>query len=314
MPFNAYVWLLTDPETSVGTSPVADVPCIHELPRLVRLKYASGVNRWTALETVGTVHLPAVRDRAAGETWAGFLPRYGITDVASSVFRDRYGCWAWLDLWRSAGSGRFDDSEVHFLTSIAEDVTSALRRCQATTFIVRPSGGSRTPGPAVLLLSPDLEVMRVTPETQHYLQLLVPPAAGRSPVPANAYNVAAQLLAQEEGADQNRASARVHLAQGCWLTLRAARLATSEPVWRQDIAVTIEESSPADRLDMFSRSVGLSQRETELLHLLVSGADTRDLARRMLLSEYTVQDHLKKIFAKTSSHSRTTVVARALGR
>jgi DNA-binding CsgD family transcriptional regulator len=313
VPFDAYVWLLTDPETSVGTSPVADVPCLHELPRLVRLKYVSDVNHWTALDTVGTAHLSAVRDEAPGETWAGLLSRYGITDVASSVFKDRYGCWGWLDLWRSAGSGRFNDSEVQFLTSLVQVVTSAIRRCQANTFIVRPPGVPRPPGPAVLLLSPGLDVMRVTPESQHYLQILVPPPVGTSPIPANAYNVAAQLLAVEEGANQNRASARVHLSQGHWLTLRAARLAASEPVPQRDIAVTIEESSPGDRLDMFSRSFGMSQRETELLGLLVTGADTRELGRRMLLSEHTVQDHLKNIFAKTSAHNRQTVVARALG-
>jgi hypothetical protein len=31
------------------------------------------------------------------------------------------------------------------------------------------------------------------------------------------------------------------------------------------------------------------------------------------LSEQTVQDHLKSIFAKTAAHDRVTVVSRALG-
>ena len=31
--FDAFVWLLTDPETEVGSSPLADVPCLPELPR-----------------------------------------------------------------------------------------------------------------------------------------------------------------------------------------------------------------------------------------------------------------------------------------
>ena len=34
--FDAYAWLLTDPETSVGSAPLADVPCLPELPRLIR--------------------------------------------------------------------------------------------------------------------------------------------------------------------------------------------------------------------------------------------------------------------------------------
>jgi hypothetical protein len=38
VPFDAYAWLLTDPATSVGSSPLADVPCLPELPRLIRLK------------------------------------------------------------------------------------------------------------------------------------------------------------------------------------------------------------------------------------------------------------------------------------
>jgi hypothetical protein len=36
--FDAYAWLVTDPETSVGSSPLADVPCLPVLPQLIRLK------------------------------------------------------------------------------------------------------------------------------------------------------------------------------------------------------------------------------------------------------------------------------------
>jgi hypothetical protein len=49
--FDAYAWLLTDPETSVGSAPLADVPCLPELPRLIRLKYLTVVNRWTTLRS-----------------------------------------------------------------------------------------------------------------------------------------------------------------------------------------------------------------------------------------------------------------------
>jgi hypothetical protein len=178
VPFDAYAWLLTEPETSVGTAPLADVPCLPELPRLIRLKYVTDVNRWTAVEGVGLAHLPDVEGSAPAETWAGFLAGYGISDVASAVFRDRYGCWGWLDLWRSSWSGAFDISEVAFLTDILERVTLAIRLCQANTFVVRESGSPRPPGPAVLVLSPNLNVTMVTPQSQEYLRVLVPPAQG----------------------------------------------------------------------------------------------------------------------------------------
>src|SRR5215471_7412521 len=48
--FDAYVWLLTDPVTAVGAAPLADVPCIDELPALIKAKYGTTVNRWTALQ------------------------------------------------------------------------------------------------------------------------------------------------------------------------------------------------------------------------------------------------------------------------
>src|SRR5712671_7504646 len=55
--FDAYAWLLTDPETSVGSSPLADVPCLPQLPQLIRLKYLTAVNRWTALQSaVASLH------------------------------------------------------------------------------------------------------------------------------------------------------------------------------------------------------------------------------------------------------------------
>ena len=37
------------------------------------------------------------------------------------------------------------------------------------------------------------------------------------------------------------------------------------------------------------------------------------MARQMALSEHTIQDHLKSVFAKTGGHDRITVLSRALG-
>jgi DNA-binding CsgD family transcriptional regulator len=133
------------------------------------------------------------------------------------------------------------------------------------------------------------------------------------PVPAGAYNVAAQLLAVEAGVDSAPPWARVHLAAGRWLTLRAARLEGDPPPAERDIAVTIEESSPTERMSLFARCAGLSVRETELLGHLATGADTRDVAERMFLSAHTVQDHLKSVFDKTGARSRRALLARALG-
>lgn len=125
--------------------------------------------------------------------------------------------------------------------------------------------------------------------------------------------MAAQLLAVESGIDDHPPSARVHLSGGTWLTLRAARIGAGVAAVEQDIAVTIEASSSAERTDVFARAFGLSARERELLSHLVTGSDTHRIASQMFLSEHTVQDHLKSIFAKTTTRNRRTLLARCTG-
>lgn len=313
--FDSYAWLLTDPETFVGSAPLADVPCLPELPRLIRLKYLTEVNRWTSLAAppAGSLQEATGGDPSRSLVWRELLSRYDVGDVASVVFRDRFGCWGFLDLWRSGSGARFSRAEAAWLAAIAGPVTMALRRSQAGAFCGPPRAVERRAGPVVLLLSPALEVLRQTPQTPGYLQALVPPEEGRAPVPASAYNVAGQLMAAEAGVDRHPAMARVHLRDGLWVTVRAARIGNAGPVSERDITVTIEESSPPERIAVFARASGLTSRESELLRHLASGTDTRELARRMFLSEHTVQDHLKSIFAKTATRNRRALLARTLG-
>ncbi len=312
--FDAFAWLLTDPETEVGADPVADVPSLSELPRLIRLKYLTTVNRWTKLSgPLGLLRSATGDRRELSLVWREMLSSYDVGDVASLVFRDHFGCWGFLDLWRFGGEAAFTAQEAHNLTGIAGPVTEALRMAQARTFDLLGGDLTRN-GPVVLALSPELGVRTQTPETDGYLRQLVPTGTGQPPIPAGAYNVAAQLLAAESGVDDHPPAARVHLAEGKWLTLRAARMGGSEVPGEQDIAVTIEPTSPAERAALYIRAWALSTREAELVGHLAAGGDTREVADRMYISTNTVQDHLKSIFAKTGAPNRRTLLARASGR
>jgi DNA-binding CsgD family transcriptional regulator len=312
--FDAYVWLLTDPETSVGSAPLADVPCLPELPRLIQLKYLTTVNRWTSMITpVASLHQATSGDLARSLIWRDLLSRYKVGDIATAVYRDRFGCWAFLDLWRMQNAPPFTAAELEFLHSMAGPLTGALRHAQAAAFTADPAGEQPSTGPVVLLLSPALEVRAQTPQTQKYLRLLVPPdTAAQAPVPAGAYNVGAQLLAREAGVDGNPPLARVHLGSGHWLTLRADRMETAQPVPERDIAVSIEATASGGRFSLFTRACGLSSRESELLGHVMAGAATRDIAQLMFVSENTVQDHLKSIFTKTDTRTRRALLARVL--
>jgi len=317
--FDAYVWLLTDPVTTVGAAPVADVPCLPELPALIKAKYATPVNRWTVLQlqksSAGTLS-----DAVGGELdrslmWRDVLCRYGIGDMASAVFADQFGCWGFLDLWRNNTRGSFSAADAGFLAAAAAPLATALRRCQARTFVDPATQHRPDLGPVVLTLDDDLRITSRTAASRGWLDALLPPEADERAIPASVYNVAAQLLAVEQGVDAHPAFARTHLADGFWLALRAARLSPDQPPasGAATIVVTIEEASASERVELFGRAFGLSAREYELLGLLATGNDTRSMAREMSLSEHTIQDHLKSIFAKTGAHDRVTVLSRALG-
>ena len=320
--FGAYVWLLTDPVTAVGAAPLAEVPCITELPALIKAKYATPVNRWTALQLqpcpVGLLNDAVGGDLSRSRVWREVMSRYGVADVASAVFADQYGCWGFLDLWRDDAREPFAGTDAEFIVSLVPPLTSALRHCQARTFVEPATPHRYEAGPVVLTLDDDLRISSRTAASQAWLNVLLPPEPDERAIPASVYNVAAQLLAAENGVDDHPASARTHLAGGFWLTVRAARLSSDEKPGAlaprgASLVVTIEEASAAERLDLFSRSFGLTAREHELLGLLATGSDTRAMARQMSLSEHTIQDHLKSIFAKTGARDRVTVLSRALG-
>jgi len=316
--FDAYVWVLTDPRSWVGSAPLADVPCLPELLTLIRLKYGTALNRWTVLpglaaegrQLAATLHATTEGHLERSLVWRDLLSGYGVVDVASLAFVDHFGCWAFLDLWRSGGPP-FDEGERVTLATLVEPLATALRECQMRALATGTA--RRMVGPAVLLLGDDLQVLSQTDATRSVLDALNPPGNGQVAIPAAAYNVAAQLRAVEAGVDGHDPSARVHLGDGLWLTLSAARIHQSEGAARNDIAVAIETTSADDRLDLHSRCFGLTPREGQLLRLIASGADTRTVARILLLSEYTVQDHLKSVFAKTGVRSRSALLAQVRG-
>jgi DNA-binding CsgD family transcriptional regulator len=306
--FDYYVWMLTDPQTNIGVSPLAEVPSIEDVSDVIRLKYLTQVGRWTEISQVTTLLAATDGDLRRSRQWREILDRYGVRDVLSTTFRDAHGQWGFLDMWRTGAV--FLDADAALLRGVLPVLTRQLRVSQRRQFEVHGPVVQRT-SPVLLLLDSRLRPLSQTPETDTYLRTLVPPDGGAQPVPAAAMNVGAALVAAEENAWAGPAWARVHLDAGRWLTLRAARVGAGTP--KDLIAVTIEDASVAERAKLFASVCGLTTRERQLLDLLMEGLDTRAVARALHLSEHTVQDHLKSIFAKTGTNSRRQLIFHAVG-
>jgi len=70
-------------------------------------------------------------------------------------------------------------------------------------------------------------------------------------------------------------------------------------------------SEPAVRIDSFCLTHNLSPREKEVVKLLVEGLTTLAMAERLGISPHTVRDHLKNLYRKTGTSSRSELLGLA---
>jgi DNA-binding NarL/FixJ family response regulator len=57
---------------------------------------------------------------------------------------------------------------------------------------------------------------------------------------------------------------------------------------------------------------GLTQREKEILQLLIDGMSKKYIAEQLYISPYTIDTHLKNIYAKLHVHSQVDMIAKTL--
>jgi DNA-binding CsgD family transcriptional regulator len=306
VPFEGYNAPLTDPVTRVATSPLADVPRLEwsALPGLIRRRYLTEVCRWDRVEGATSLWRETRGRPEDSLLWREVQRPLGVTDTAIVALADRHGLWGVLDLWRYGGEP-FSDDELTALAAVVKPVTAALRGAVARTFV--DAGDRLLPvGAAVVVLDADLRVRNQTEAAAEALLRLNPPGEPMAPIPAAAYNIAAALIAEEQGMPIGPVRSRIHLGGNRWVTAKASRLG-------EDIAVSFEPSTLTERLDLYARACDLTPREAEVLELLCRGRSTREIAAELVVSEHTGADHVKAVLAKTGAPTRQVLLARASG-
>ncbi len=66
---------------------------------------------------------------------------------------------------------------------------------------------------------------------------------------------------------------------------------------------------PSLFLEAFCARHGISPREQEVIGLLLEGLGTTDMAHDLAISEHTVRDHLKRLYRKTGTRSRSELMS-----
>ena len=82
---------------------------------------------------------------------------------------------------------------------------------------------------------------------------------------------------------------------------------------RPEAVMVLNRSARAQAVQRLADEFGLTPREVDVVAEVLAGGSTKGIAASLNLSPYTVQDHLKAVFAKTGCHSRRGLLARILG-
>ena len=162
----------------------------------------------------------------------------------------------------------------------------------------------RPDAPAVVVLGSDLDPESFTPGAHQWLADL--PALQVGAMPAAVLSVA-QVALNRRGGNDNAASARVRSERRGWVLLHGQALTGRS---ERRVAVTIQPAGPDRITPLLLAAYGLTEREEEVTRHVLQGASTAQIAEALCISPYTVQEHLRHVFDKTSARSRPELMRR----
>lgn len=321
VPFDGTCLLTMDPATLLPTSEVVE----NGLPPDTMLRLSEieqrelDVNSFTALARART-GAASLSEATEGRLEQSVRQRElrgpnGFDDELRAVLSDDAGTWGALTLLRVAGRPHFTPTEVRFVASLTEVLAEGVRRATLRT---DPAGGGDD-ATGLLVLAPDNSIEMANRAADRWLEELHG-GGSDGQLPTAVRSVAARVRRlvsrprdvdadDDESADVARA--RVRTGDGHWVVVRGSLLADPEPGGDGPrVAILLEAARHPELAPLIADTYGLTDRERRITELVAQGFSTSEIADRLHLSAYTVQDHLKSIFDKSDTSSRGELVAR----
>jgi DNA-binding CsgD family transcriptional regulator len=220
----------------------------------------------------------------------------GLGDELRAVFVVDGLCWGAFGCYREAGG--FDEDEADAL----HELSPVLGRAFRAAAVHASAAADAAVAPGVVVLDADRRIRWATELGRDWLRELGFDGEPRGDRPPQAVSSVVERARSTGG----HATVRVIGISGRWVEVHAS--ASDEGPGQ--VAVILQSPPPATIAPLIAYAYGLTDRERELVALVLVGLSTVEIAARLVISVHTVQDHLKSVFDKVGVRSRRALIGR----
>jgi DNA-binding CsgD family transcriptional regulator len=303
-------WYTLDPASLLVTSHFHDG--LPEIPEqwLADEYYQEDVNKLVdvarSAQGISTLHEATGGDPTLSPRWHQNMAYGGDQEMIAGLRTKSGEVWGALGLYREAGQPLFGAEELEFVRTVAPSLAEGARRALLVAEAMDPEGPV---APGLIVLSDRWEVESTTPGVERWLCELPDGDWDRGKLPSSVLSVAGRALRTAERPDEpgEIAVGRVLARSGNWVVLHGVCLVGDGT---RRIAVIVEPAHPARISPLLMAAYGLTEREQEVTRLVLQGNSTVEIARQLVVSGHTVQQHLKSVFDKTGVRSRRDLVGK----
>ncbi len=305
IPYAVAGWLLVDPETMLINGVHAESVSREQHLALIECELTEDdVNKFfdLAARDVPAASLSAATrgDLARSVRWTRIYEPCGYGDELRAVFATGSTAWGHACLTRLASEPFFSAADVGLLARLCPHIGHGIR----TSLLL--SGAAPGEGsPELVVLADDGSVESISPGVTDWLGPIDDEGLESTIV---LHEVAQRSRALARDGVGPIASARTRSRTGDWLVVRGARLEEAGPGAGRT-ALVIEPARRSDIAPVLLRLHQLTDREREVVGLLLTGMPTRMIARQLWITPETLRGHVKAVFAKLDVRSRPELAA-----
>jgi DNA-binding CsgD family transcriptional regulator len=303
--FDAWCALTLDPATLLPTGGFHEEGVPHErLPRLVEIE-ARGDDA-LAFPSLARSRSPVTTLSQATDGrpecsrhYREVLSPSGLGHELRVLFGTAGAVWGALVLFRESCARDFSQSQAELVAVSTVGVATAIRRELVLNEVAE---GGDADGPGLLVLDATLAPVSATSGALRWLAEIDDDVDARTGLPHAVMIIGHRAMAATSGP----ARGRIRTRPGRWLSVHAERLIPDSA----QVSLIIEPSRPVEIAELVSDAYGLTARERQIVQLLAGARSRAEMARDLGLSAHTVDDHVKRVYAKLDVRSRPELGAK----